>query len=720
MKFKQTSSSPEERKLPLLAPGVAVRATMEIIMKAKRVGMADWSFQAPVVAEVVAEFAKNRRVMLRAPTAAGKTKMAIDLVALHLHIVGRVWFLADKRHLVEQAEAHFAPLAQDMGVEIGVVMAGRESNPSARIQICSIGSLRSKMSTFPAPTFIVWDEAHHLLAKTWRDIADAFPLAKHLGLSATPQRRDGKPLGDFFRHLVLAPPEAELERRGVLSPCRYFAPEGVRLDAIKRKGGEFEKKSMDATMAAKKIVGDAVEHYRRHAIDRTAILFATSLKASRNMVKRFRKAGIAAEHLDGATPTDERTAALARLERGEIRVICNVDVFVEGLNVPSIGAVILMRPTQSLARFLQMVGRGRRVTAEYPDLIVLDHAGNVAMHDLPNAERAWSLTGEEKGGPRRCESAERPRRCPDCGCVHAFAAECSECGRVYAAGDRTLEEVFGCLVEIGPPEGCETMAAFSRKCDVSPATVFRWAARGMPMQEGFVETDAALLWRNKNHKRIPAPKGYATRAAFGRIRKVARDTVKAWIIRGLPTVNGFINIKEGLVWCKDNCRPDAPAGCETKAEFAKRCEVWPAEVGKWVKAGMRTKSGYVIIKSGLVWREKNRPDLAPVPEGCVTRAEFARECKVSESCVDSWVKRDLPMEFRYVKVKLGRAWVKKNVRPRPPNGFARRAAFGRPYCVGHSQVELWIKRGLPTKNGYINISKGRKWVEENVPRYAAR
>lgn len=666
MKFKQASSSPEERKLPLLAPGVAVRATMEIGMKAKlSARMADWSFQDKVITEVVAAIAKKGRVMLRAPTAAGKTTMARKVVEALLRPGRVVWFLVNRDHLVRQAVEELKRIDPD--VEIGVIQSGQPETPDAPIQVCSVQSLPTRIARFRAPAVLVWDEAHHVMAKSWRKIVDAFPKAKHLGLSATPERADGNPLGDVFHHLVLAPAEAELEVLGVLARCRYFAPEGVRLGDIRRKGGEFETKSAEAALSAPQIVGCAVAHYLSHANGRATILFAASIKASQEMAEKFRDAGVPAEHLDGETPNDKRQAALERLRTGKTKVICNVDVFVEGLNVPAIGCVIIMRPTLSLARFLQMVGRGRRVTADYPDLIVLDHAGNVALHGLPNDERSWSLT-EARPKVERA-TAERHRHCPVCECAHEFATKCPECGHVYTAADRTPAQVFGWLREISPPEGCETQAAFARRHGISPAYFSFWRRKQIPMDGIFVRIIEADAWLAQRPVRASTPDGCETRSAFAKRYGVPYKTAQSWVKAGLPLRGNFVESDRADVWVAGHSRIALRDGYETQRAFARRHCVAKSTVATWVRAGLPMKGNFVESEKADLWVQNNRP--RPL-ESCETQASFAKRHGVSDTCVSRWgAKAGMPMDGIFVRSNEADAWLAERNRrktvPRTPH-----------------------------------------------------
>lgn len=679
--------------------------------------MSKWLFQAPVVRNARAALAKHERVMLRAPTAAGKTMMARRVIEAYLKQGKVIWFLANQKHLVSQAVEELSRIAK--GIAIGVIQGSRAENPTAPIQVCSVQSLPKRMARFAAPDLIVFDEAHHVMARSWKRIVDAFPAAEMLGLSATPERMDGKPLGDVFRRLVLAPAEAALEALGVLAPCRYFAPEGVNLGGIKRRRGEFEQKSKQEAMRAPKIVGSAVDHYLSHANGRAGILFAASIKASQEMAKRFVAAGIAAEHLDGETPDDKRAAALERLGAGKTKIICNVDVFVEGLNVPAIGVVILMRPTLSLARFLQMVGRGRRVTDDYPDLIVLDHAGNVVLHGLPNDERSWSLT--EARPKAECAAAERNRRCPVCGCAHTFAADCPNCGHIYTAEDPTLAQVFGWLKEIAPSPGCISVRKFAEQIKYGYANIYPLIRRGLPTDaNGFPRVIEGQKWFEENVRRRPS-EGCETRDKFSDRCGLSDVTITKLRVKGLPVDKyGYPNIKEGMSWLESHGYIP-PFGCVTKADFARSCNTSNTVVGGWAKRGMPvTCHGFVIEDAARDWVNVNVRK--PAKHGYLTLAALTREFGLGSGSGTSWKRRGLLVDADgYVEAERARQWVLTHVRIRRP-GFTTVQQFARLIGADVETVRRWRDtRGLPADlAGMIDESNALAWLKQHAPKYTAR
>jgi superfamily II DNA or RNA helicase len=200
------------------------------------------------------------------------------------------------------------------------------------------------------------------------------------------------------------------------------------LSRVGTRAGEFDARGLSAAFTQSSLLGDVIDAWRKFATGRRTILFAASVPHSQALVDRFRQAGIRALHVDGTTSATQREAALDQLRRGRIDVLCNVGLFVEGLDLVETEAVVLATATQSLSKFLQMCGRGLRpspLTAK-SDLVIIDHGGNVRRHGLPDADRLWTLdtapvsAGTGVAPARKCQQCgltfgTRAHSCPSCG-----------------------------------------------------------------------------------------------------------------------------------------------------------------------------------------------------------------------------------------------------------------------------------------------------------------
>ena len=367
-------------------------------------------------------------VILEAPTGSGKTAMAAYIARSAVARGGTVAFLCHRRELVEQTSMAF----RAANLPHAILAAGWHPRASAA-QICSVGTLARRAHRIPPPSVVIWDECHHVGARTWASIRKAWQSSTHIGLTATPQRLDGKGLGRWFHALVPGPSVEQLMRDGYLSPYVAYAPDEPDLAGVHRRGGDYAQGEVADKMGTSHILGGIVDRWRELAGGRKTIAFACSLKHSQQIVDGFKAAGIPAVHVGGNTPIDERRASLAAFAAGDVWVISNVELFGEGFDLAAnsgdsravVEAVILARPTQSIGLHLQQVGRALRPKAE--PAIILDHAGNIARHGLPDDPRAWTLEdgviegADEKGVHRRtcraCFALYRPHLevCPYCG-----------------------------------------------------------------------------------------------------------------------------------------------------------------------------------------------------------------------------------------------------------------------------------------------------------------
>jgi len=391
----------------------------------------------------------SRSILIQAPTGSGKTALTAHMLGTAASKGMPSFFIVHRRELVKQSISTFG----QVGIPVGVVSAGFEPDVRKLVQICSIQTLANRFASLQKPKLIVWDECHHVAAGSWMKVRAAFPNAYHVGLTATPQRLDGKGLGDHFQKMVEGPSVASLIEQGFLSPYRLFAPGGISTVGVHTKMGDFAKNEIAAAADKPTITGDAIKHYMKHAAGKRAVVFCVSIDHSKHVVAQFQAAGIPAEHVDGETDHDQRDAAIERFKAGKTLVLSNVELFGEGFDLPAIEAAILLRPTQSLGLYLQQVGRALRPAPGKAQAIILDHAGNCERHGLPDEERVWSLDGRAIKGRDKDSAGPPVKVCPKC-----FAAQfsgrpsCQVCGFVFDVVGRQIEHADGDLVEVDAAE----------------------------------------------------------------------------------------------------------------------------------------------------------------------------------------------------------------------------------------------------------------------------
>lgn len=358
-------------------------------------GLAGRPYQAKLVADVRAAWAAGARsVCMQLGTGGGKTFTAASLLAEE---ACPVVFAAHLDSLISDTAARLRAAGQSCGV----VAPWAPSSPGERIQVCSLGTLHAR-GTRPPAGLVVLDECHRSEAPTVKAILADYPEARILGLTATPQRGDGAPLGDTFDAMVCGPSVRELTAMGALVPAHMI----VTVD----EGGR----------------GDVVAELRRLRGPWRALVFAASLEEGRYTAERLRDAGHPCGELYGDTPRAERERLREALRARELHALVGVGVFVEGFDEPSVDVVALDAPFGTVGRYLQAIGRGLRAHPGKTACTVLDVRGAVFLHLPPDVDRTWSLAGEAVTA--RCAPGLAFSRCEACWAMFPKAPVCPRCG----------------------------------------------------------------------------------------------------------------------------------------------------------------------------------------------------------------------------------------------------------------------------------------------------
>lgn len=462
-------------------------------------------YQKKIVADARQALRLYRRVLIQAPTGAGKTALA-SFIAGETSARGMlVWFVCHRAELVAQTSYTF----RKFGIEHGVIASGHAYDQRRRVQICSIDTLKNRLGIVSPPRLIIFDECHHLGAAGWTRVQEAFPEAWNIGLSATPQRLDGKGLDANFDEIVLGPTVAWLTSNGHLSPYRAFAPSVPDMTGVRRAMGDYAKSETEKKMDRPTITGDAIAHWRKYASGMRSVVFGVTVKHSQHLSDQFSAAGIPSAHLDGNTPKADRARIIREFADGRILVLTNVDLFGEGFDLSAIAqrevtidCVLQMRPTQSLALHLQQVGRALR-PAPGKTAIILDHAGNILRHGLPDDDREWSLAGREikRRGAANDNEIPPPVTCEGCfGQIRRPAPPaCPYCGHELAPGAREITVGAGELREIKEKERAALQAHRKREQAEAKSLadlVALGAARGYSSPQGW----AYKIWQSRQRR----------------------------------------------------------------------------------------------------------------------------------------------------------------------------------------------------------------------------
>ena len=697
-------------------------------------------YQHDLIDEAVKALRKHRSVLLQAPTGAGKTEMAVEIARKDRDKV--VWFVCHRHEIVAQTSAALKRSGVDSH---GVVAPRYREDPAIKVQVCSIDALRYRLERYPDPHLIIIDEAHHLAAPSWAKLVDRFPDAKLLGLTATPERLDGRGLGDWFEHLIVGPGTSALIAEGYLSKFKYFAPNIPDMRGVRVRGKEYDPRDLEKVSYT--IVGDVIDHFKEKlAPTARALAFCVSVDAARELAARFKKAGIPAKSVDWKTPQAKRDKAVADLASGKIRVLTNKEVFTEGFDLPAIDAVLLLRPTKSLALYRQMIGRCLRIADGKSYTTILDHAGLIADHPFPDTDGEWNLQGRRSG---IAQSSSYPRgleirRCPECSAVHKWSLRCPECSYVYQIKDRSIEEIYGELREITQGAEYESQKRFARRCKLGEHVIGRYVKqkelvtygprRLIKIQEGL----ARIEWLRENEAK------YENQVEFARRVGASPTVILYWTKQGLPKeANGEICIQDGLVWLK--CKglldkdgqyisrhPQSTPEFDSKRSFVKRTGVSRATLTKLIKVGLPIDEGGLIpVEAALQWlgREgllkdgqyiSQRPQSMP---GFDNQRSFAERIGVSAGTIGNLVKRGLPItELGLVPIDAAMQWLKgegcftadgKHIKrqPRLMPGFDNQKSFADRIGVHQVTIRGLIKAGLPIdERGLIPVEDGLAWL----------
>jgi DNA repair protein RadD len=717
-----------------------------------------YPFQQAIFNEMLVDLFNRRHPLVQLPTGAGKTHLAAYLGKV---TVGKsIWFVCHRAELVAQTERVFV----EAGASYGVVSAKGASAPQESLQICMIGSLPRRFGALRRPEIMIFDECHHLPARTWHRLGEEFDEAIRVGLTATPYRLDGAALDPYFSRIINGPPTRTLIEQNYLSDFVYYAPSRPNLSGVRvsRRSGEFDQSQLEKIMMSDVLIGDVVDHYKRLAPGRKALVYCVSIDASMEIAGRFNKAGIIAAHVDADTPENERKDALAALADGRIEILCNVELFTEGLDIPDIGAVILLRPTRSLGLARQMIGRGMRAKANSEALIVLDHANLYAEFGTPDYEYEWRLDGKPPTWKRPLGEGAS-----------------AQLGRVLDGGAREIDFMPGFLERVQrPPVGCVTGKEFAKLVGVSDSTISKWIRfNGMPNDRGFIDPAVAKKWMQSRglpgNSVSPPPEGCETQAAFARRNGISISTVRNWICKlGMPTVGNSVDPKQCESWMKSNGLPrtiSPPEGCETQRAFAERLGIKSSTVFSYIKRGMPVRresrqQTYIDIDQCLEWVKFNAPDVASrVFRTCpaTRKKDFCREFGISSANFHRLVKRGMPqLSEHFVDTDAAAEWLSENwsslnhipnldvsaglekyrlkikMRPRtqqiaakrhsppppkkPPEGFETITGLCALIGVTEQTLRKWIRSGMPTveidQRRLIPIKSALDWIEQNRPK----
>ena len=370
---------------------------------------------------------RNRRVLMQAPTGAGKTAITVYMMSRAAEAGKTSVMAVHQNELLTQT----SKALWDGKLEHGMIASGKTRSYMAA-QVASVQTWVRRMDQYSEPDLIIIDECHRSAASTYQKILEQYPNARVIGLTATPQRTDGKGLDGTYTELVQGPTIRQLIDAGYLCDYEIFAPpSSLDLSEVKTKMGDYDKKQLEHEVDKPTITGDAVATYKKHANGKRAAVMCVSIRHAEHVMESYNAAGVPAEMLEGKMTNKEREAVIDRFRSGETLIVTAVQLLIEGLDLPAIEVIQWLRPTQSLIVYLQGNGRGFRVANGKEKLIILDQVANYKRQGLPDDDREWTLEGRKKGKKRKPdeEADVSIQQCKHC--FHIFrpgVAVCPSCG----------------------------------------------------------------------------------------------------------------------------------------------------------------------------------------------------------------------------------------------------------------------------------------------------
>lgn len=284
------------------------------------------------------------------------------------------------------------------------------------------------LNELPTPDLIIFDECHISVATTYWKIVNHAPRAHIVGFTASPCRTDNKPLGSLYETLVEGVTVRWLIDNHYLAPYEYYSVNIADDD-----------QDIEAKLMTSAVYGDIIQSWRKFADGIPTVVYCASVRHSEATAKAFRAAGISAVHFDGETPYNERKAIVDRFRAGEITALCNCDLISMGFDMPDIGCVLMLRPTQSLSLYIQQSGRALRYKPG-KTAVIIDAVANYARFQLPDEPYEWSLTKQTEFKPRlNSEGDFRIRTCPSCFLVFPTAPVCPYCATPYTPHPREIQ-----------------------------------------------------------------------------------------------------------------------------------------------------------------------------------------------------------------------------------------------------------------------------------------
>lgn len=341
--------------------------------------------------------AGHKSIMVQQPPRTGKTVIMAEIARRATAKGNRVLFVVHRQEIVQQVIRTF----RDDGVDMDLAKIGM------------VQTITRHVTDLDPPQIIFVDEAHHALAQSYQRILKAFPEAYKLLFTATPYRLNGKGFTEIADELIAGKSVPWLIDHHFLAPVDYYAPSQIDISKLRTKStGDYSEDSIKEALKPK-IYGNAVKHYYQLARGKQAIAYTYNVDSAIRLARVFNGRGITARAVSGKTPKEERKKIIEDYRAGKIKIVTNAELFTEGLDLPNVDCVIMLRPTQSLSLYLQFAMRSMN-PQQGKTAVIIDHVGNVQRFGLPTDDRQWSLEGKGKNKQSSGTTIKPVSVCPVC------------------------------------------------------------------------------------------------------------------------------------------------------------------------------------------------------------------------------------------------------------------------------------------------------------------
>ena len=365
--------------------------------------------------------AGNRRVLVVAPCGAGKSYLFLKMCESAASKGNKVLVLVHRKELAEQHRQLF----KDNGLD------------TDNIRVALFWSEANRLGKYDKPDLIIADEAHWI-PNTLKKVLNYYDC-RVIALTATPCRLSGDPMGSVYEDMIVGIGVKELIARKRLAPYDYYSVPVADVSGLSVNHGEYVMAEAEALLTKPAIYGDVIESYKKYADGKKTIVYCTSIKHSQSVAEAFRNAGYKAIHMDGNTPKAERNKIMSDFRSGEVQIICNVMLIVEGISVSDCECCMLLRPTLSTTIFIQSAMRCMRYK-EGKRAVIIDMVANYLKLGMPDEEREWSLDKPIKARKDINEEGDfHIRTCEKCYKVFKTAPVCPYCGAEYALKPREIK-----------------------------------------------------------------------------------------------------------------------------------------------------------------------------------------------------------------------------------------------------------------------------------------